>query len=92
MGEVLKRVSISSYNDLLSVFSHANIDKELRYTLLKAYLKRAKKRLAQLLVLTRWFASPGAKAFFASVGQSEGRLATLVNGLNEAEFRLYQVR
>lgn len=91
IGDIVQRTALYTYKELLTVFSNTNVDKELRYTLLKTFLSKAKRRLSQLLVIIRWFSRPETKRYFSDVAQVESHLSNLENGLNEAEFKLYQI-
>ena len=89
-GDVIRRVAFAIYNQLQNVLHNMRIQSpELRTQSLTAFISRSKKKLAQLLAITRWLDTPGVAQFFANMTQLQLRISARENRLNENQDALY---
>lgn len=89
-GDVIRRVAFAIYNQLQNVLHNMRIQSpELRTQSLTAFISRSKKKLAQLLAITRWLDTPGVSQFFANMTQLQLRISARENRLNENQDALY---
>lgn len=89
-GDVIKRVAFAIYNQLQNVLHNMRIQSpELRTQTLIMFISRSKKKLAQLLAITRWLDMPGVSQFFSNMSQLHFKISTRENRLNENQDALY---
>jgi Mediator complex subunit MED14 len=89
-GDVIKRVAFAIYNQLQNVLHNMRIQSpELRTQTLILFISRSKKKLAQLLAITRWLEMPGVSQFFSNMSQLHFKIAMRENRLNENQDALY---
>ena len=89
-GDVIKRVAYAIHSQLQNVLHNMRIQSpELRTQSLISFISRSKKKLAQLLAITRWLDIPAVSQFFANMSQLQSKIAGLENRLNENQDALY---
>lgn len=89
-GDVIKRVAFAIYNQLQNVLNNMRIQSpELRTQTLILFISRSKKKLAQLLAITRWLEMPGVSQFFSNMSQLHFKISMRENRLNENQDALY---
>ena len=89
-GDVIKRVAFAIYNQLQNVLHNMRIQSpELRTQTLILFISRSKKKLAQLLAITRWLEMPGVSQFFSNMSQLHFKISMKENRLNENQDALY---
>ena len=89
-GDVIKRVAFAMYSQLQNVLHNMRIQSpELRTQSLISFISRSKKKLAQLLAITRWLDMPGISQFFANMSQLRLKISARENRLNENQDALY---
>ena len=89
-GDVIKRVAYAMYSQLQIVLHNMRIQSfELRTQSLISFISRSKKKLAQLLAITRWLDMPGISQFFANMSQLQLKISARENRLNENQDALY---
>jgi Mediator complex subunit MED14 len=89
-GDVIKRVAFAIYNQLQNVLHNMRIQSpELRTQTLILFISRSKKKLAQLLAITRWLEMPGVSQFFSNMSQLHFKITMRENRLNENQDALY---
>ena len=89
-GDVIKRVAYAIHSQLQNVLHNMRIQSpELRTQSLISFISRSKKKLAQLLAITRWLDIPAVALFFANMSQLQSKIAGRENRLNENQDALY---
>lgn len=90
IGDVLINTAGTLYDELHSVLlSLGSLTPELRYTKLKTYFSICKKKLVQLLSISKWLTIPGKVEYFQNINSLRDQLTQIENLLNEAEYTLY---
>ena len=89
-GDVIKRLAVAIHSQLQNVLHNMRIQSpELRTQSLLAFISRSKRKLAQLLAITRWLDMPGVAQFFTNMSQLQLKISSRENRLNENQDALY---
>lgn len=89
-GDVMKRVAYAIHNQLQNILHNMRIQSpELRTQSLLSFISRSKKKLSQLLAITRWLDFAGIPQFFSNMSQLQLKISTHMNRLNENQDALY---
>jgi hypothetical protein len=89
-GDVMKRLAYAIHNQLQNILHNMRIQSpELRTQSLLSFISRSKKKLSQLLAITRWLDFAGIPQFFSNMSQLQSRISTHTNRLNENQDALY---
>lgn len=89
-GDVMKRVAYAIHNQLQNILHNMRIQSpELRTQSLISFISRSKKKLSQLLAITRWLDFAGIPQFFSNMSQLQSKISTHTNRLNENQDALY---
>jgi Mediator complex subunit MED14 len=89
-GDVIKRLAVAIHSQLQNILHNMRIQSpELRTQSLLAFISRSKRKLAQLLAITRWLDMPGVAQFFTNMSQLQLKISSRENRLNENQDALY---
>lgn len=89
-GDVIKRLAVAIHSQLQNILHNMRIQSpELRTQSLLAFISKSKRKLAQLLAITRWLDMPGVAQFFTNMSQLQLKISSRENRLNENQDALY---